>query len=78
MQVVTEYTYDLLDSQLQIGTSFRILFRAFGELDYGAEVLEVSTAHLKEALSAAGQNDAASGAEDSLPQILLNSLGQLT
>ena len=74
-QVVSDYTFDLLESQLQIDTSFSIFFRAFGELKFGTEVFEVSTVHLEEALTAAGQHGGTFDAEGSIPQLLLSSLG---
>ena len=58
MQVVTGYTFDLLDSHTEIETSFRVFFRAFGELHYSTEVAEVSTTYLQEALSAAEHGSA--------------------
>ena len=78
--MVTEYSFDLLDSHMQIETSFRVFFRAFGELHYSTEVAEVSTTYLQQALSAAAQGVAGPfDSEGAIPQLLLSSLGgQLT
>lgn len=80
MQVVSEYNFDLLDSHIQVETSFRVFFRPFGELHYSTEVAEVSTKYLQEALSAAAHGVAGPfDSEGAVPQLPLSSLGgQLT
>ena len=76
MQVVTGYSFDLLDSHMQIETSFKVFFRAFGELHHSTEVAEVSTTYLQEALSAAAHGVAGPfDSEGAIPQLPLSNLG---